>query len=68
MWAYPTMGRKPGERMMGQLERRADAISGQFKSQVVANTLWAFATVEWGENRFSDLGAQYPDCVCEAVS
>jgi hypothetical protein len=29
--------------MMGQLERRAEAISGEFNSQNVANTLWAFA-------------------------
>jgi hypothetical protein len=35
------MGTKPGERMMGQLERRAEAISGEFNSQEVANTLWA---------------------------
>ncbi len=26
---------------MGQLERRAEAISGEFKSQAVANTLWS---------------------------
>jgi hypothetical protein len=35
------MGTKPGERMMGKLERRAEAISGEFNSQNVANTLWA---------------------------
>jgi hypothetical protein len=35
----------PGERMMGQLERRAEAMSGEFNSQDVANTLWAFATM-----------------------
>jgi hypothetical protein len=35
------MGTKPGVRMMGQLERRAEAISGEFNSQNVANTLWA---------------------------
>ena len=36
------MGTKPGKRMMGQLERRAEAISGEFNSQdhTVANTLW----------------------------
>jgi hypothetical protein len=39
------MGTKPGERMMGQLERRAEAISGEFKPQEVANTLWAFTTM-----------------------
>ena len=31
LWAFATMGTKPGERMMGQLERRAEAISGEFK-------------------------------------
>jgi hypothetical protein len=41
LWAFATMGRKPGERMMGQLEGRAEAISGEFNSQEVANTLWS---------------------------
>jgi hypothetical protein len=31
--------------MMGQLERRTETISGEFKPQDVANTLWAFATM-----------------------
>jgi hypothetical protein len=31
--------------MMGQLERRVEAISGEFNSQEAANTLWAFATM-----------------------
>jgi hypothetical protein len=35
---------KPGERRMGPLERRAEAISGKFNSQDIANTLWAFVT------------------------
>jgi hypothetical protein len=39
------MGTKPGERTMRQLERRAETISGEFNSQNVANTLWAFATM-----------------------
>jgi hypothetical protein len=30
---------------MGQLERRAEEISGEFNSQAIANTLWAFATM-----------------------
>ena len=38
------MGRKPGERLMGLLEQRI-AISGEFNSQHVANTLWSFATM-----------------------
>ena len=36
LWAYATMGTKPGERMMGKLEGRAEAISGEFKPQDVA--------------------------------
>ena len=39
------MGIKPGAGVMGQLEGRAEAISGEFNSQDVANTLWAFATM-----------------------
>jgi hypothetical protein len=31
--------------MMGQLERRAEAISGEFNSQEVANTLWAMCVL-----------------------
>jgi hypothetical protein len=45
LWAFATMGAKPGESVMGQLERRAEAISGDFKPQDIANTLWAFATM-----------------------
>jgi hypothetical protein len=33
MWAYATMGRKPEERVMEQLERRAQAICAEFNSQ-----------------------------------
>jgi hypothetical protein len=39
------MGTKYGERMMGQLERRTEAISGEFNTQDVANLLWAFTTM-----------------------
>jgi len=40
------MGRNPGEPAMGrQLEEWADTISGEFNSQDVANTLWAFSTM-----------------------
>jgi hypothetical protein len=45
LWLFATTGTKPGERMMGQLERRAETISGKFNSQSAANTLWAFATM-----------------------
>jgi hypothetical protein len=33
------MGTKPGDNMMGQLERRAEGISGEFKPQDIATTL-----------------------------
>ncbi len=39
MWACVTIGTKAGERMIGQLERWAEAISGEFKSQGVTNTM-----------------------------
>ena len=39
------MGMKPGERLMGLLEGRAEAIAGEFNPQEVANTLWAYATI-----------------------
>ena len=45
LWAFATMGRKPGDRMMGQLEVRTEAISGEFNSQNIANTLWEFVTM-----------------------
>jgi hypothetical protein len=32
-----------GERLIRQLERRAEAISGEFNSQGIANMLWAWA-------------------------
>ena len=35
----------PIENLLLALERRAEAISGEFNSQDVANTLWAFATM-----------------------
>ena len=36
---------KPKENLLLALERQAEAISGEFNSQDVANTLWAFATM-----------------------
>ena len=39
-------GEKTGEWMMGKMEGRTKAISGDFNSQAVANKLWAFATME----------------------
>jgi hypothetical protein len=33
------MGRKPGELLMGQLERRSEVMAGDFNSQEVSNTV-----------------------------
>jgi hypothetical protein len=43
LWAYATMGRKPGAGMMRVLEGRAEAVAGTMNAQDVANTLWAYA-------------------------
>ncbi len=40
LWAFATMGTKPGERMTVQVGRRTEAISGEFNSQ------------QWEQNRF----------------
>ena len=45
-----------GERMVGQLEQRAEAISREFNSQDVANTLWAFSTMGTMLVQFGILG------------
>jgi len=37
-------GYKAGEGMRGQLERRAEVISGEINSTHITNTLWAFKT------------------------
>ncbi len=45
--------------LLPELERRAEAISGEFNTQQVANTLWAYATMgtrcgrmrRWGESQ-----------------
>jgi hypothetical protein len=39
------MGTKPGERMMGQLEVRSEAIAGQFNVADITGTLCAYATM-----------------------
>ena len=38
-------GYKPKETLLLALEGRAEAISGEFDSQHIANTLWPFATM-----------------------
>ena len=43
LWAYATMGRKPGAGVMRELEGRAEVLAGTFKAQGVENTLWAYA-------------------------
>ena len=35
LWAYATLGTRSGEGMMGQLEERTEAISGEFKAQEI---------------------------------
>jgi hypothetical protein len=37
------MGTKPGDRLMGQLERRAEAISGEFNWMDFTETIWFYA-------------------------
>ncbi len=36
---------KPQDRLMGQLERRAEAISGDINAQDIANALWEYAAI-----------------------
>ena len=45
LWAYATVGTRPGVGMMGLLERRAEAISWDFNSQNTATTLCAYVTM-----------------------
>ena len=45
LWAYATMGRRPGEQVLGALEARVEEVANVFNSQDVANTLWAYATM-----------------------
>jgi hypothetical protein len=46
LWACSTKGGKPGKRLIGQLERWVEPISGELNSQNIAITLWAFATMK----------------------
>jgi hypothetical protein len=39
------MGREPGAGLMRELEGWAEALSGTFNAQDLANTLWAYATM-----------------------
>ena len=36
-----TMGRKPGDLLIGTPERRTEEISGDFNSEDIVNTLWS---------------------------
>lgn len=38
LWAYATMGRGPGERVMGMLEGRVGEVVREYNAQDVANT------------------------------
>ena len=46
LWSLATMKLLLGDRAMELLERGVEDLSGEFKSQNVANTLWAFATMQ----------------------
>ena len=41
LWAYATMGERPGAGVVGALEGRLRAVAGECKPQHIANTLWA---------------------------
>ena len=43
--AYAAMGRRPGERVLGALDARMEAVAKNCNSQNVANSLWAYATM-----------------------
>jgi hypothetical protein len=43
--AYARIGRNPGDRLMGLLERQMETISGEFDSEDVSRTLWAYARI-----------------------
>ena len=45
LWAYATMGRVPGERVLGLLEARVGQVAAACISQHVSNILWAYATM-----------------------
>ena len=45
LWAYATMGRKPGKRAQGALEARVEEVAKECNSQNMANTLRAYATM-----------------------
>jgi hypothetical protein len=45
--------------LMGLLERRTEAISGEFKSQAVANTLWAYPTMGAPGRRAEDVSGEF---------
>ena len=54
LWAFDNGDKiKTGERMMGQLERRTDAILGELTSQNIANTLCERCTFVSGKCRNS---------------
>ncbi len=55
-------GEDAGERMMGLLEGREEAILGEFDSEEVASTLWAYATMGTKPGKGSVLwGISFPN-------
>jgi hypothetical protein len=44
---------RPQEDLFSTIEQRAEAISGEFNSQGVPNTLWTYAVTQWGGSRGS---------------
>ncbi len=51
LWVSVTMGRKPGQRLIGLLEGRTEVISGEFNPKDIANTVWVYSTM--GKNSSS---------------
>jgi hypothetical protein len=45
LWAYATMRREPGERVMGLLLARSELISAGFCSQDIVDTQWAVSSM-----------------------
>jgi hypothetical protein len=67
LWAYATMGRRPGERALGALEARVEEVARESSSQELSIILWAYATMgripgEWAlgamQARAIDIGAE----------
>ena len=51
LWAYATLGKRPGAGVVGALEGRLRAVAGESNPQAIANTLWAYARLGRSEER-----------------